>query len=239
MEPIETMLEYSPPEDIVRADVSKFIVRDELDIGIVPDVPPMTPFDETPIGIHLRDEIAQKEGELLALRELSKSDATTMMPDYSSLPVDLSILDKSQIAYSKIDLDDIWADFLQALHRPPLESKLQSLIDDNSLDIEFANLDTNIPRYTQDEEEEVYDFHVAPYPLGYKNIVKLQLLTLHASPQKRMHRYSPRSEYEFSYVMPMHRKRVRLRPSPAMRCSKPRSESGLTLGVDIPWDPGG
>jgi hypothetical protein len=177
MEPIETMLEYSPPEDIVRADVSKFIVRDELDIGIVPDVPPMTPFDETPIGIHLRDEIAQKEGELLALRELSKSDATTMVPDHSSLPMDLSILDKPQIAYSEIDLDDIWADFLQALHRPPLESKLQSLIDDNSLDIEFANLDTNIPRYTEDEEEG-YDFLIAPYPLGYKNIVKLQLLTL-------------------------------------------------------------
>jgi hypothetical protein len=70
MEPIETMLEYSPLEDIVRADVSKFIVRDELDIGIVPDVPPITTFEETPIGIHLMYEIAQKEGELLALREL-------------------------------------------------------------------------------------------------------------------------------------------------------------------------
>ena len=114
---------------------------------------------------------------MLALQEISKSDATTMVPDYSSIPVDLSILDKPQIAYSEIDLDDIWADFLQALHRPPLESKLQSLIDDNSLDIEFANLDTNIPRYTEDEEEG-YDFLVAPYPLGYKNIVKLQLLTL-------------------------------------------------------------
>ena len=43
MEPIETMLECSPPEDIVRVDVSKLFVRHELDIGIVPDVPPMTP----------------------------------------------------------------------------------------------------------------------------------------------------------------------------------------------------
>ena len=98
---------------------------------------------------------------MLALRELWESDATTMMPDYSSLPVDLSILDKPQITYSDIDLDDIWADFLQALHGPPLESKLQSLIDDNSLDIEFANLDTKIPTYTE-EEEEVYDFPIAP-----------------------------------------------------------------------------
>ena len=88
MEPIETMLECSPPEDIVRVDVSKLFVRHELDIGIVPDVPPMTPFDETPIGIHLRDEIAQKEGELLALREISKSGATTVVDDHSSLPVD-------------------------------------------------------------------------------------------------------------------------------------------------------
>ena len=53
MEPIETIFEYSPPEDIVRVDISKFIVRDELDIGIVPDVPPMTPSDGTPIGIRL------------------------------------------------------------------------------------------------------------------------------------------------------------------------------------------
>ena len=66
------MLEYSPPEDIVRVDVSKLTVKDELDIGIVPDVPRMAPFDDTPIGICLRDEIAQKEGELLALREISK-----------------------------------------------------------------------------------------------------------------------------------------------------------------------
>ena len=42
-----------------------------------------------------------------------------------------------------------------------MESKLQSLMDDNSLDNEFSNLDTDIPRYT-DEEEEVYDFPIAP-----------------------------------------------------------------------------
>ena len=176
---------------------------------------------------------------MLALREISKSDATTMMPnDYSSLPMDLSILDKPQIAYSEIDLDGIWANFLQALHRPPLESKLQSLIDGNSLDIEFANLDINIPRYTE-EEEEGYDFLIALYPLGYKNIVKLQLLTLQASLLNRVHRCSPRSEYEFSYMMLMQCKRVRFRLDFAMRCSKPQSEVGLTLGVDIPWDPGG
>ena len=116
-------------------------------------------------------------------------------------------MDKPQIAYSEIDLDDIWADFLQALHRPPLESKLQSLIDDNSLDIEFANLDTNIPRYTEEEkEEEGYNFLAAPYPLSYKSIVKLQLLTFQASQLNRVHRYSPKSEYEFTYMMPMHRK---------------------------------
>ena len=117
-------------------------------------------------------EIAQNEGKLLALKELSESDATTMMPDISSIHVDFSILDKPQIAYSEIDLEDIWADFLQALYRPPLESKLQSLIDDNSPGIEFSNLDTNIPAYIEEEEEEVYDFLVAPYPLSYKNIVK-------------------------------------------------------------------
>ena len=61
------MLECSPLEDIVIADVSKLFVAPELDIAIVPNVPSMTPFNETPIGIHLRDEIAQKEGELLAL----------------------------------------------------------------------------------------------------------------------------------------------------------------------------
>jgi hypothetical protein len=182
MEPIETMLECSPPEDIVRVDVSKLFVVLELDIGIFPDVPSMTPFDETPIGIRLKDEIAQKEGELHALQEISKSDATTMVPDHSSLPMDLSILDKPQIAYLEIDLSDIWADFLQALHRPPLESKLQSLIDDNSLDVEFANLDTNIPRYTEEEkEEEGYNFLTAPYPLCFKNIIKLQLLIFQAS----------------------------------------------------------
>lgn len=58
MESIETMLQCSPPEDIVRTDVSMLFVRDELDIGTVPDMPPMTSFDKTPIGIHLRDEIA-------------------------------------------------------------------------------------------------------------------------------------------------------------------------------------
>ena len=126
-----------------------------------------------------------------------------MVPGYSSIPVDLTILDKPQIAYSKIDLDDIWADFIQALHRPPFKSKLQSLIDDNSHDIEFLNLDTNTPRYIGDEEKG-YDFQIAPYPLGYKNIVKLYLLTLQASPLNRMHRYSPRSEYAFTYMMPMH-----------------------------------
>ena len=91
----------------MRVDVSKLFVMPEPDIAIVPNVPSMTPFNETPIGIHLRDEIAQKEGELLALIEPSKSDAITMMPDYSSLPMDLSILDKPQITYSDIDLDDI------------------------------------------------------------------------------------------------------------------------------------
>ena len=107
MDPIETMVEYSPSKDMVRADVSKIIVIDELDIGIVLDVPPITPFDKTPTGIRLRDEIAEKEGELLALRELWESDATTMMPDISSIHVDFSILDKPQITYSDIDLDDI------------------------------------------------------------------------------------------------------------------------------------
>ena len=60
MDPIETMVEYSPSKDMVRADVSKIIVIDELDIGIVLDVPLMTPFDETPIDIRLRKEIAKR-----------------------------------------------------------------------------------------------------------------------------------------------------------------------------------
>ena len=95
-----------------------------------------------------------------------------MVADHSSLLVDLSILDQPQITFLEIYLDDIWADFLQALHRPTLESKFQSLIDDNSLDVEFAILDTNIPRYTQ-EEEDGYNFLGAPYPLCSKNIIKL------------------------------------------------------------------
>ena len=90
-----------------------------------------------------------------------------------------------------------------------------------------------------DENDGGYDLPAAPHPLGYNITVKLQPLTFQASPLSSVHRYSPKSEYEFTYMMPMHRKRVRLRPSSDMRCSKPRSEVGIQLGVDIPWDPGG
>ena len=39
-----------------------------------------------------------------------------MLNSDTCVPVDLSILDKPPITYSAIDLDDIFADFLQNLH---------------------------------------------------------------------------------------------------------------------------
>ena len=98
-----------------------------------------------------------------------------MLTNDTFIPVDLSILDKSPITYTAIDLDDIFVVFLQDLHSEPLENKLQCLIDDNSLDIEFANLNTDvqvqewhdISRYELEEEHTYYVF-----PTGKEEIYK-------------------------------------------------------------------
>ena len=67
-----------------------------------------------------------------------------------------------------------------------------------------------------DEMNEGYDSPAAPHPLNYNITLKLQPLTFQASLPSLLHRYLPKREYEFTYMMPMHRKRVCLRPSSAM-----------------------
>ena len=57
-----------------------------------------------------------------------------------------------------------------------------------------------------DENDEGYDLPAAPHPLHFNITVKLQPLTFQASPLIPVHRYSPKCEYEFTYMMPMHRK---------------------------------
>ena len=70
-------------------------------------------------------------------------------------------------------------------------------------------------------------------------ILLLQLYSEACSPSL-VHQHSLESENLFIYMMPMHRKRVRLRPNSTPRCSKLRLEVCTTTPrVDIPWDPGG
>ena len=151
------------------------------------------------------------------------------------IPVDLSILDKPPITYTAINLDDIFSDFLQDLHSKPLENKLQCLIDDNRIDIEFANLNTDvqvqewydISRYELEEEHTYYVFpahreefyEVFPYEDSPGNALKylyksLKLLLQQykeACLQNMVHPFLLESKDLFTYMMPMHRKRVHLR----------------------------
>ena len=166
-------LECSIPYYIDKAKVSRLLIanlvnglKNYIDIGFNPEVPVMTPFEETPFGIHLGEELALKEFKLCALQEKMN---TGMLNNDACIPVDLSILEKPSITYSSIDIDDIFANFLQDLHREPLENKLQCLIDDNSLDIEFVNLNTNVQgqdwydtsRDELEEEDILHEFSVA------------------------------------------------------------------------------
>ena len=146
--PIELPLECSLPDYIDKTKVSKLLVenlitglKNDVDIGFILEVPAMIPFEETPAGIHLRSELALKELELCALQEKMNN---WLLNNDTFIHVDLSILDKPSITYTAIDLDDIFSNFLQDLHSNPLVNTLQCLIDDNSLDIEFANLNTDV-----------------------------------------------------------------------------------------------
>ena len=155
-----------------------------------------------------------------------------MLNNYTFIPVDLSILDKPPITYTAIDLDDIFADFLQDLHNEPLENKLQCLIDDNSLDIEFANLNTDvqvqewhdISRYELEEEHTYYVFpvdkeefyEVFPYEGTPGSALKYLYKSLTLLLQQYEETCTPCTVHPlahedlFTYRMPMHRKSVRL-----------------------------
>ena len=141
---------------------------------------------------------------------------------------------------------------------------MQCLIDDNSLDIEFANLNTDvqvqewhdISRYEQEEEHTYYVFpadkkefyEVFPYEgspgNGLKYLYKSLKLLLQqykeACLQCMVHLFLLESKDLFTYMMPMHRKQVRLQKDYALRCSKPQLEVRLVNHrIDIPWDPCG
>ena len=206
----------------------------------------MTPFEETPLGVHIRFELALKEFELHAFQEKMNNG---MLNNDTLIPADFSILDKPQITYTAIDLDDIFADLLQDLHSEPLENKLQCLIDDNSLDIEFANLITNMQgqeRYDTSrdelEEEDTFDafpivkeefYEVFPLEGSQGNALEYLYKSLALLLQQFEETCTPCTVHPlahedlFTYMMPMHRKRVRLRKDYALRCSKPQLEVRL------------
>ena len=126
-----------------------------------------------------------------------------------------------------------------------LDTHEESITNDE-LEIEpcYESSDANMQEQISVAKEEYYE--VFPYNGKQGKSLKIifQPTILSLQPHKKacsphlVHPHSLGSENLFIYMMPMHRKRVRLRSCSTKRCSNGLLVSTIIPRVDIPFDPG-